>query len=166
MSTDTDLTQEPADPQPTASATPTPADDAIRLLTEKLRQATEAQAAAEARALAAEERAETVAAGGTANQSQASSKERWAIVIDEGHSETENHDVFVQVNGRAYLIQRGLVVNVPPEVVSVLKDAVVGVSRQEYDEFGRPKGISVRNAPRHPYRVIGMVIDKDGKPVA
>ena len=165
MSDDTDPNETPNEPKSEAPAAPTPADDAIRLLTEKLRQATEAQAAAEARAVAAEERAESVA-GTTANQSQASSKERWAIVIDEGHSETENHDVFVQVNGRAYLIQRGLVVNVPPEVVSVLKDAVVGVSRQEYDEFGRPKGISVRNAPRHPYRVIGMVIDKDGKPVA
>ena len=165
MSDDTDPNETPNEPKSEPPAAPTPADDAIRLLTEKLRQATEAQAAAEARAVAAEERAESVA-GTTANQSQASSKERWAIVIDEGHSETENHDVFVQVNGRAYLIQRGLVVNVPPEVVSVLKDAVVGVSRQEYDEFGRPKGISVRNAPRHPYRVIGMVIDKDGKPVA
>jgi hypothetical protein len=163
--TDTDLNQTHNEPQPAASAAPTPADDAIRLLTEKLRQATEAQAVAEARAVAAEERAEAATAT-TANQSQASSKERWAIVIDEGHSETENHDVFVQVNGRAYLIQRGLVVHVPPEVVSVLKDAVVGVSRQEYDEFGRPKGISVRNAPRHPYRVIGKVIDKDGNPVA
>ncbi len=148
-----------------APAEASPQDEAIRILTEKLREQTQALAAAEARAAAAETAAEEAAASAaSATMSQASSKERWAIVIDEASSETENHEVFVQVNGRAYQIQRGVVVHVPPEVVNVLRDAVVGVSRQEFDEFGRPKGISVRNAPRHPFRVIKKVTDKDGSP--
>lgn len=151
------------DPSERANAELGDMSEAIRLLTEKLRQSEEARVAAQKRADDAEQRA--AESPGTATMSQASSKERWAIVIDEAHSETENQEVFVQVNGRAYQIQRGVTVHVPPEVVGVLKDAVVGVSRQEHDDFGRPKGITVRNAPRFPFRVIGKVIDKDGNPV-
>ncbi len=135
--------------------------EAIRILTEKLAQSEAARKAAEDKAVAAEEKV----AAGVANQSQASSKERWAIVIDEASSETENHEVFVQVNGRAYQIQRGQEVQVPPEVIDVLKNAVIGRSQQMFDEFGRPKGIQVREAPRHPFHIIRQVCDKDGKPV-
>ena len=135
--------------------------EAIRILTEKLAQSEAARKAAEDKAVAAEEKISS----GVANQSQASSKERWAIVIDEANSETENHEVFVQVNGRAYQIQRGQEVHVPPEVIDVLKNAVIGRSQQMFDEFGRPKGIQVREAPRHPFRIIRQVCDKDGKPV-
>lgn len=135
--------------------------EAVRILTQKLAESEAARKAAEDKAAAAEEKVAAV----SANQSQASSKERWAIVIDEANSETENHEVFVQVNGRAYQIQRGTEVHVPPEVISVLKDAVIGRSQQMFDEFGRPKGIQVREAPRHPFRIVRKVCDKDGTPI-
>ena len=150
-------------PEVSAAAESNPQDEAIRILTQKLREKSEALAVAEARVKEVEEKAEA-ALPASATMSQASSKERWAIVIDEASSDAENHEVFVQVNGRAYQIQRGVVVHVPPEVVNVLRDAVVGVSRQEFDEFGRPKGISLRSAPRHPFRVIKKVTNKDGSP--
>lgn len=158
---DASLTDFPKAPDDVPASAPD-LNEAVRILTEKLAQSEAARKAAEEKAAAAEEKV----AAGEANQSQASSKERWAIVIDEANSETENSEVFVQVNGRAYQIQRGVEVHVPPEVVNVLRDAVIGRSEQTFDEFGRPKGIRVREAPRHPFRVIRKVCDKDGNPTA
>lgn len=157
---DASLTDFPKEPD-SAPATPD-VNEAVRILTQKLAESEAARKAAEDKAVAAEQKIAAI----DANQSQASSKERWAIVIEEANSETENQEVFVQVNGRAYQIQRGLEVHVPPEVIDVLRNAVIGRSQQTYDEFGRPKGIQVRDAPRHPFRIVRKVCDKDGTPIA
>lgn len=96
---------------------------------------------------------------------QASSKERFGIIIDEGSGPNDPQEVPVQVNGRAYQIRRGAYVEVPREVVSVLNDAVVDKTIAQFDAAGMPNGIKVRPSRRYPFREFGLVIDKDGNRV-
>lgn len=75
---------------------------------------------------------------------QLEAKSGWkTIVIAE--SDRDQQPVFVGVNGKNYRIRRGEPVLVPPEVVSVLKDANQVVIN--------PKDGSKRTVPSYPFRV-------------
>lgn len=100
---------------------------------------------------------------GLATASSASTKERYAIIVEEGGEANAIKRVPVQVNGRAYLIERGKRVEVPPEVVHVLENAVVDKSISVEDEStGLPNGIVVRPTRRFPFQNLGKVVDADG----
>lgn len=100
---------------------------------------------------------------GLATASSASTKERYAIIVEEGVEANAIKRVPVQVNGRAYLIERGKRVEVPPEVVHVLENAVVDKSISVEDErTGLPNGIVVRPTRRFPFQNLGKVVDADG----
>jgi hypothetical protein len=102
---------------------------------------------------------------GSASERGAASKERFGIIIDEGHDQNDITEVPVQVNGRAYQIKRGQYVEVPREVVSVLKDAVIDKSIAQFDATGMPNGIKVRPSRRFPFQEFGLVINADGERV-
>ena len=97
-----------------------------------------------------------------ASERQATSKERFGIIIDEGHDVNDISEVPVQVNGRAYQIKRGQYVEVPREVISVLKDAVIDKAISSFDAMGMPNGIKMRPSRRFPFQEFGMAIDADG----
>lgn len=100
---------------------------------------------------------------GVASASEASSKARYAIIVEEGTEPNAIQAVPVQVNGRAYLIARGKRVEVPTEVVEVLKNAVVDKSISNTDPMtGLPSGISVRPMRRFPFQNLGLAIDAQG----
>lgn len=99
----------------------------------------------------------------TANESHASSKERFAIIIDEGRSEFDIDPVPVGVNGRYYQIKRGQLVEVPIEVVGVLNTAVEDKSIPKTDSQGNPAGFDVRKARRFPFQNYGKTVDAEGK---
>jgi hypothetical protein len=71
----------------------------------------------------------------------------------------------VQVNGRAYQITRGRYVEVPSEVVSVLRDAVIDKAVSVNDDRGMPNGIVLRPTRRFPFQELGMVINDAGERV-
>jgi len=100
---------------------------------------------------------------GLATASSASTKERYAIIIEEGTEANALKSVPVQVNGRAYQIERGRRVEVPPEVIGVLENAVVDKSIAVEDErTGLPNGLIVRPMRRFPFQNLGKVVDADG----
>lgn len=102
----------------------------------------------------------------TANESRASTKERWRIIIDEAQDPQELTRVFVGCNGRGYWLQRGVPVDVPPEVIEILDHAVINRAIPIIDErTGLPNGVETREAKRFPFRVLGKVVDKFGRPV-
>lgn len=101
---------------------------------------------------------------GAANESHASSKERWAIVIDEARDANEIDPVFVGANGRGYLLKRGQAVKVPREVVSVLSDAVEDRAVPKFDTRGNPIGLDIRRARRFPFTNLGLAVDAAGNP--
>lgn len=98
-----------------------------------------------------------------ASERSAASKARYGIVIDEGSDQNDIGEVPVQVNGRAYIIKRGQYVEVPGEVVGVLKDAVIDKAVASFDAMGMPNGIKLRASRRFPFQEFGMVIDASGK---
>lgn len=100
-----------------------------------------------------------------ASERGAASKERFGLIIDEGHDQNDISEVPVQVNGRAYQIKRGQYVEVPKEVISVLNDAVVDKAVASFDAMGMPNGIRMRASRRFPYQNFGLVIDAAGKRV-
>jgi len=114
--------------------------------------------------LSAQEAPELVIPG--ANASRASSKERWAIIVDEGNDATELSFVPVGVNGRVYQITRGRVVEVPLEVLGVLDHAILDKAITTVDSAtGMPNGSVTRKVRRFPYQKLGKAIDSDGKRV-
>jgi len=88
-----------------------------------------------------------------ANLSHASTDRRVPIVIEESRDATDSQDVFVQVNGRAYLYKRGVEVIVPPEVIEVLNNAVIEkmVRIDEGNYVMRP-------VKRFPFRILGEAV--------
>ena len=102
-------------------------------------------------------------APGVASASQASTKARYAIIVEEGSDQTSLSYVPVQVNGRAYQITRGKRVEVPPEVVGVLENAVVNKSIPQTDATGMPAGIITRPMLRFPFQNLGLAVDARGK---
>lgn len=101
----------------------------------------------------------------SASERAAASKERFGLVIDEGHDQNDIGEVPVQVNGRAYQIKRGQYVEVPKEVINVLKDAVIDKAIASFDAMGMPNGIKLRPSRRFPFQEFGLVIDSAGKRV-
>lgn len=99
----------------------------------------------------------------SANSSRASSKERFAIMIDEAREANEVDPVPVSVNGRLYQLQRGVIVEVPREVVGVLSTAVEDRSIPKKDSAGNPAGFDVRKARRFPFQNFGMAVNAEGK---
>ena len=100
---------------------------------------------------------------GAGNESQASSPERWRIVIEEGREKHAARNQFIGVNGRGYYIRRGVEVDVPPEVIEVLKHAVEIRSISITNEMGMVIDTEEREIRRFPYSVIGKAIDSSGK---
>lgn len=100
---------------------------------------------------------------GTANESNASSIERWAIVVEEGRDENEINPVYIGVNGRGYSMKRGEVVEVPREVLSVLDTAVELRATPVADTNGVASGFKTREARRFPYRNLGKIVDSNGQ---
>ena len=147
-----------ADPkQPTVD----PKDAMITSLMEQIKAANAALEAAQR-----EKDAPFEALPGVATVSKSSSKERWAIIIEEGQNENDMSEVHVGVNGRAYQIKRGEVAEVPREVISVLNDAVVSKTVASTVEIGGLQfttGHTVRHSRRFPFRVLGKVIDSNGE---
>lgn len=99
---------------------------------------------------------------GAANVSRASSKTRFAIMVEEGNQQDDEPGVFVQCNGRSYQILRGQRAEVPPEVVEILEHAVVERHIPIKDEHGQTKGTTIRPSRRFPFQNFGRVIDENG----
>ena len=87
-----------------------------------------------------------------ASVSNASTADRVMIEINDSNDSSDTHDVFVQVNGRAYTIRRGVEVGVPPEVVHALEHAVIDKAITQYDASGLPSGLTLRPTRRYPFR--------------
>lgn len=99
----------------------------------------------------------------SANESRASTKARYRIIVEEGRDKHSPTHVFVGVNGRGYNIRRGVEVDVPPEVIENLKDAVevtqVAVVDPERDVV---TGTQERRVRRFPFQVLGKSRDEKG----
>jgi hypothetical protein len=78
-------------------------------------------------------------------------KKLFLLVIDEQENELNYHPV--GVDGNVYQIQRGVEVEVPEEVVAVLKNAVATKLVKEYHE-GKETYVP-RNYSIIPYRILG-----------
>lgn len=152
------LFAEPDVISPAPEGTADPKDIALAALQEQVRQLIEQnRALVEARNTNLED--------DNASERGAASKERFGIIIDEGHDQNDISEVPVQVNGRAYQIKRGQYVEVPREVVGVLKDAVIDKAIASFDAMGMPNGIKLRPSRRFPFQEFGLVIDSTGKRV-
>jgi len=104
-----------------------------------------------------------VPADGSANESRASTRVRYRIIIEEGREKNALTHVFVGVNGRGYSIKRGAAVDVPPEVIENLKDAVEVTQVSIVDEErGVVVGSQERRVRRFPYTVLGKSRDERG----
>lgn len=97
-----------------------------------------------------------------ANESRSSTKERFAILIDEARDPNEVDPVPVGCNGRMYQIKRGKIVEVPLEVIDVLNHAVENKSIPKQDAAGNPAGYDVRPARRFPFQNYGKTVDAAG----
>lgn len=118
----------------------------------------------EAAKAAAEERAERESPG--ANMSQASSKARHRIILDEVREGHEGQEVDVGVNGRAYKLKRGVPVDVPWDVIHVLDNAVIGRATPVEDPVTKiSAGVQYTDGRRFPYRYIRQVIDDNGNEI-
>lgn len=112
-----------------------------------------------------EARLEAERAPGTqdANESRPSSRVRYRIIVEEGREKNAESHVFVGVNGRGYSIKRGVAVDVPPEVVENLKDAIIITSVAIVDEERNiVVGSQEKRVRRYPYTVLGKSRDEKG----
>jgi hypothetical protein len=82
------------------------------------------------------------------NEKQAQGKTR--IIISSNTGPAGSDDVFVSVNGRDFLIKRDVEVDVPEEVLGVLKNAVV----TDYVTDADGRITRERRVPRFPYQVL------------
>jgi|Deesub1362B_J571_1020462.scaffolds.fasta_scaffold49338_2 hypothetical protein len=83
-------------------------------------------------------------------KAEASSATKTKIRIPSHEGPSGSDDVFVSVNGRDYLIQRDVEVEVPAAVLSALSNAVI--TDYVTDKDGRI--IKERLIPRFPYQVL------------
>jgi hypothetical protein len=97
-----------------------------------------------------------------ANESRASTQERFAIMIDEARDTQEVDPVPVGCNGRLYQIKRGKIVEVPIEVIDNLNHAVEDKAVVKTDAQGNPAGYDVRKARRFPFQNYGKTVDAAG----
>lgn len=98
----------------------------------------------------------------SANESRTATKERFAILLDEGRDANEVDPVPVGVNGRLYQIKRGKIVEVPYEVIDVLNHAIEDRAIPKVDAQGNPFGYDVRKARRFPFQNYGKTVDANG----
>ena len=61
---------------------------------------------------------------GVSSEQIMADKERTTIVIEEQDGDENQGDVFVGLNGRSFLIQRGVPVSVPIGVLDILKNSI------------------------------------------
>lgn len=101
---------------------------------------------------------------GVANESRASTQERWGITLDAARDKNEIDPVPAQPNGRMYQLKRGQYIEVPREVIGVLNDAVQTITTTVFDErTGVAIGANNQSARRFPYRMHGKAVDATGK---
>jgi hypothetical protein len=103
-----------------------PSADTLR---EKIRQAVNIEPAADAKPVAEED---------------LDRKKDWITVVI-AEDENDQHPVFVGVNGKNYWIRRGEPVPVPPEVVTVLQDAI---------QMGLDSKGNVTSRPTYPFSIV------------
>lgn len=103
-----------------------PSADTLR---EKIRQAVNIEPAADAKPVAEED---------------LDRKKDWVTVVI-AEDESDQHPVFVGVNGKNYWIRRGEPVPVPPEVVTVLEDAI---------QTGLDSKGNVTTRPTYPFSIV------------
>ena len=72
------------------------------------------------------------------------------IIISSNTGPAGSDDVFVSVNGRDFLIKRDIEVEVPDEVLSVLKNAVI----TDYVTDADGRIVRERRVPRFPFQVV------------
>lgn len=101
-----------------------------------------------------------------ASVSHATTKARYAIIVDEGRDQHDEPGVFVSVNGRAYQLKRGVTCEVPPEILEALDHAVIDKHIPVTDANGMPNGTITRASRRFPYQNRGKVVDENGERIA
>lgn len=95
--------------------------------------------------------------GGDANS--ASTLVRWRVLLARSGNAADPAFHCVQINGRNYQIRRGQTVDVPPEVVLVLDQAVHSLPIVDPDSS---RVLGYQDAHRVPYQVMGLAIDHNG----
>lgn len=85
--------------------------------------------------------AEPEAKAPAAKAAKAAKGDRVRITIFEQDGPGGGDDVFVSVNGRGYQIKRGVEVDVPPEVVEVLNNAVITTFEPQKDGTVRERDV-------------------------
>lgn len=83
-------------------------------------------------------------------------EDRYDVIIESAGEHFEDNDVFLQVNGRSALVQRGVAVPLSAPFVEVLKNAIrTKMVKTGVDPLtGRDIRIA-KNFPRHNFRVLG-----------
>ena len=79
-----------------------------------------------------------------------SSQKRVNILIHKVKGQTGSSDVQVSVNGKVYLIKRGVVVPVPESVVEVLRNAV----RTEYTFVDEGQDLEANDVLAYPFSLV------------
>jgi len=80
-------------------------------------------------------------------------EKRVKIIIQQ--SDTDSADVFVGVNGRPYLIQRGEGVEVPEHIVEVLRNAKKTVHTTKVDRQTGETTLEAREVLSYPFSIVG-----------
>ena len=94
--------------------------------------------------------------------SRSANKRRIRIILASARDASEGNRVFASVNGRAYDMARNVPVDVPPEVVDVLNNAVQGRAQPHFDIKGNMNGVEFVEGHRFPFQIVGESIDIDG----
>ena len=139
-------------------AAPGSADSLLIKMLQKVMQLEQENAALKAAKGAAEERDNP----NVASASHASSLKRIRINVHESNDENPLDPVPVSPNSRTYQLKRGHEVDVPPEVVEGLANAIEIRYAKAEDEKGR-MSMKPRRVPRFPYTVIGVAVNEKGE---
>lgn len=97
--------------------------------------------------------------------SRSANQRRIRIVLAAARDSSEGQRVFASVNGRAYDMARNIPVDVPPEVVGVLNNAIQGRAQPHFDLKGNMNGVEFVDGHRFPFQVVGEAVDINGKQV-
>ena len=82
-------------------------------------------------------------------------REKWHIVmVGERRNAQEPETVFINVNGDALRIRRGLPIPLQNRFVEVLKNAVEPVHKTEEDKDGRVVSVKTGLVNRYPYSIL------------
>lgn len=97
--------------------------------------------------------------------SRSANKRRIRIILASARDSSEGQRVFASVNGRGYDMARNMPVDVPPEVVDVLNNAVQGRAQPHFDVKGNMNGVEFVEGHRFPFQIVGEAVDIEGKRV-